>query len=476
MAGTNLRADTPERIFAKDLQNLLENLTGQHLPISDACDLLAQVADRLSEGQSIGYSQFNELLMYLGYDRVAPEFFQYLCSPEALGSDFRHPKQISSVATLVDGINRFRKLALLLYGNIKFGFKTLSQDPERLLYFSVEVHAEKPDGALRSRHDPLVALKRIAGSDTYLLGYISGMEIDRQLKENPTDHELLRKKEYQASVIEKGKWNHNVYLTSDHLDVYVATSMREPHEYLFVNDFMGRIEGNPHIKDLKLRLFDPTQAYCPNRIDKGLAEALMLKRAACTIYLAQESDTLGKDSELASTLAQGKPVIAFVPEVDEKSWDYLFKTFRTINAQEAEEETLVRVLKIYSPSAAWEDTAVVDHLSRKKNLTVMELMKKAQDAVKAHYDKRARVLKETHPLGLQTNLGTGVANGVLVARRVEECALLVRKILLSSLEFDIDDSENGYVFLREKITGCIFRVMTGDKLLTNSFWNFYIVE
>jgi hypothetical protein len=50
----------------------------------------------------------------------------------------------------------------------------------------------------------------------------------------------------------------------------------------------------------------PTQAYCSDRIDKGIAEALMLKRAQCTIYLAQESDTLGKDSELASTLAQGK--------------------------------------------------------------------------------------------------------------------------------------------------------------------------
>ena len=46
---------------------------------------------------------------------------------------------------------------------------------------------------------------------------------------------------------------------------------------------------------------------------EGLAEALMLRRAACTIYFAQENDTLGKDSELASTLAQGKPVIAFVP-------------------------------------------------------------------------------------------------------------------------------------------------------------------
>lgn len=39
----------------------------------------------------------------------------------------------------------------------------------------------------------------------------------------------------------------------------------------------------------------------------------MLKRARCTIYMAQETDTFGKDSELATTLAQGKPVIVFCP-------------------------------------------------------------------------------------------------------------------------------------------------------------------
>ena len=42
----------------------------------------------------------------------------------------------------------------------------------------------------------------------------------------------------------------------------------------------------------------------------------MLKRACCTVYSVQDTDTLGKDSELASTLAQGKPVIAYVPDMD----------------------------------------------------------------------------------------------------------------------------------------------------------------
>ncbi len=42
----------------------------------------------------------------------------------------------------------------------------------------------------------------------------------------------------------------------------------------------------------------------------------MLKRARCTVYSVQDTDTLGKDSELASTFAQGKPVIAYIPDLD----------------------------------------------------------------------------------------------------------------------------------------------------------------
>ena len=75
---------------------------------------------------------------------------------------------------------------------------------------------------------------------------------------------------------EKGIRNQRAYLTADHLDVYVATSMRQRHEYLEVAEFAKQVSANDQIRSLKLRWFDPTQAYCSDRIDKGVAEALML--------------------------------------------------------------------------------------------------------------------------------------------------------------------------------------------------------
>ncbi len=119
-----------------------------------------------------------------------------------------------------------------------------------------------------------------------------------------------------AKAREIGRTNTNIYLIWDYIDVYFATSMRKKWEFETLYDLISSLFKDKKLSSLKLRYFDPTQSYekCP--IDKGLIEGLMLKRAKCTIYSSQEMDTLGKDSELAITLAQGKPVIAFVPEIN----------------------------------------------------------------------------------------------------------------------------------------------------------------
>jgi hypothetical protein len=99
--------------------------------------------------------------------------------------------------------------------------------------------------------------------------------------------------------------NQDIYLTWDHMDVYFATSMRKAWEFADLYDFISGLMTRPAIQELKVRYFDPTQSYTGNRVDKGLVESLMLKRAKCTVYSVQDTDTLGKDSELAATLAQG---------------------------------------------------------------------------------------------------------------------------------------------------------------------------
>lgn len=225
------------------------------------------------------------------------------------------------------------------------------------------------------------------------------------------------------------------YEVLDHLDLYIATSMRSLNDFQevrrFVQNVVNRLPG-----DLRssLRYFDPTICDPGNRVDKGLLEALMLKRARCVVYYAGISDTFGKDSEAASALAQGKPVIVFVPK--------------------ATAGTLVGMEK---------------------------------DGI---YQKRAELFGVFHPLGLQVDLDTGVAHGVIVVRTEQGCAKAVEDIfnnrILAESEIEEDpgigsgdkrwagaalvyrpDPENPKSWIR---------VVTKDDVLSRAFWNFYFRE
>ena len=445
---------------------LLEQLTGQPVPFADRVrDLKISLG---TGNQGLGYSQLNELLLLAGLDRITHGFFAYLLTGSP---DYEPVMAFESFQQLEDGVTRFRKSALLVYGNVKFAFKTLSRD-EFALRDALEGLKPISADVFESRHKPLFPLGDIEPEDAYLTGYLIESELKRRLQD-PTDDEAKRLEMRRQEVVEIALKNQNAYLASDHLDVYVATSMRARHEFISIGRTVRQIFDDPAVKPLKLRWFDPTIAYCRNRIDKGLAEALMLRRAECTIYLAQESDTLGKDSELASTLAQGKPVIAFVPDVDDEYFRNHVDALIKADPNKPRGQHLIEQLKLLDPGAAWTDPKVRRWCEDPTSIDATELESRVLAKLKAHYDSRARILRETHPLGIQVNLGTGVANCVLVVRTPKQCAAVVRGIMTNTLEFDLEDSEECTV-LREKISGSIFRVMTADAMLTNTFWNFYL--
>ena len=445
---------------------LLERLAGQSAPLNGPPDDLTVLEESESD---LGYSQLNELLLLFGFDRITHAFFRFLLDGE---TDYEPGQAFSSADELRAGVDRFCELAILLYGNVKYGFKSLSTNGDRLsevLQSSLPI--SKKD--FTSRHDPVLPLLEISPDDAYLTGYLIERQLKDRLKANSKDEEAVQLEKRRKEVVAQAKANQNAYLASDHIDVYVATSMREKHEFIAINRLTSAIFQDPSLADLKLRWFDPTQAVCPDRIDKGLSEALMLRRASCTIYLAQESDTLGKDSELASTLAQGKPVVAFVPEVTDEYVQAHLHVLEESHPKKSEPEILLGQLAIYDPAAAWSDPIVRGWCDAPLEVDESALRQRLSNSMKRHYNKRAETLRESHPLGIQVNLKTGVANGVLVVRTVPDCARLIRNIVLQELEFQLEESDQ-FVALREKISESVFRVMTRDSMLTNTFWNFYL--
>lgn len=118
--------------------------------------------------------------------------------------------------------------------------------------------------------------------------------------------------EYIDKIREIGRQNTAAYLTLHDIDMYIATSMRSPSHFTTTKMLIKDLFEIPEIKEMNMRYFDPTLSFSHDRVDKGLIECLMIKRAKVTIYNAQEYDTFGKDSEAAVTLAQGGAVIVYI--------------------------------------------------------------------------------------------------------------------------------------------------------------------
>jgi hypothetical protein len=168
-------------------------------------------------------------------------------------------------------------------------------------------------------------------------------------------------------------------------------------------------------------------------------------------------------------------VIAFIPKVPDLE-TFKKNTLAQIKQNHPDKtiiEGLLERLQRYYPEGAWKDSTVKHWIENKEEPDVDKIVNKLHEKVTVMYDKRAKTLKEDHPLGLQVNLSTGVSNGVLVVREISDCARLLRRILLNKMEFDIEENDN-YIFLKERISKCIYRVTTGDKFLINAFWNFYL--
>ena len=538
-----LDAGTPEGLI-----QLLSKLCGQNLELpcshpgpGGRCGSCPQcmnygLLSTLSRSRRWNLSRFNQVLLLLNQPTVSADFFSLFF--EAGGTD----------KSMKRGVIKFRGFAMLRFGNFRFAYKRLAPMGDEDLERELHPYMAQPKELRRMYTSRLPRggeglIKDIDSKKRWYLGYISGTkllrdlaslravschlgrvskdEIEASLDKEEDEQEREQKKrlftarfnelaakdlsdwsqsvedlkvklgsmEEDVSQVQNIGWANTVaYLTSDYLDVYVATSMRESWEYESTVKFVKAVFADSDIVALRLGYFDPTLSFLKNRIDKGLVEGLMLKRADCTLYMIQETDTLGKDSELASTLAQGKPVIAYVPKMTPKQIKneltssplrFITKRLMLLMAEDKLGGNELRVAAEFIQKAASFDpvfTLVGDDEAKfmhKNHADLEKIREILASAESAYFDKRATDLTWKHPLAIQVHLESGVANGVLVVRSPKECAELLRKLLTNDCEFAIERDE-GCTVLREKISNCPFRVVTDDSTLTNSFWNFYL--
>jgi transcriptional regulator with XRE-family HTH domain len=334
-----------------------------------------------------------------------------------------------------------------------------------------------------------------------------------------SEDELARMEETQRRALE----NLSQYLSSDHLDVYVATSMRTDADFVSVNRFVKGLFSHASVRPLKLRYFNPTQSWIEDRIAKGLVEALMLRRSSLTVYMAQKSDTFGKDSEASVALGQGKPVIVYVPKL------YLSETFDLEQLYYTPRSDLLAALRKEVPKGeefvdeTVDEEAIVGRIATQRlerlsdeqlTMIVMEswadfdlygeanrfqgfereyrswlddvatggnppipseirtALIGALVATGLRMEGRAKIFKEVHPLALQVILSTGVLNGILVVRTPDQCAIVMAALLSNNLSTRLEKDEQNYRVVEQE-TGSTIRVISRHELLRNAFDIFY---
>jgi hypothetical protein len=92
-------------------------------------------------------------------------------------------------------------------------------------------------------------------------------------------------------------------------------------------------------------------------------------------------------------------------------------------------------------------------------------------------DPRGRELynfyRDSHPLTRLVEFKSGIVNGAMVTRKVDEVVTLLDRIFTSSMEYDLHrkDGTDSYYLLRERLTQTTVRVITDNRLLSEAFWN-----
>jgi len=300
-----------------------------------------------------------------------------------------------------------------------------------------------------------------------------------------------------------GERNLMTYLANLEIDAYIA--MRNPLNFISNHAFMTGLFKHGQLRDWGVRFFDPTQSFLADRFQEGLAECLLMKNAEVTIYNAQESGTVynvrefGRDAEVSVALAEGKPVIVYVPRLFSRQRKFV-DFYRIIDNTVEVETFVIELMKfdllneeeastLLGPEKTKADLVVLATKKLEHNLTYLAPNEIQAELITLGYEaplnraelitfvvqriiqleKRALNFREVNPLSLQAS-ANGVAKGVIVTRSIEDTATVLRGLLLGTLEYDIVDREENWTLV-DKITRSPVRVVTKNSALTTLFWN-----
>lgn len=465
----------------KDLEEYFPSIVGQVEEGNEIKQALSIGVDALSTSDpSLSWSQLNQIMHLCSQAGISQGFYKYyfLSRPErhpypvenVFKESFRPPEDgqdIKSFKQFFWGIRRFIYDAMLYWGNFRQAYRDLRQ----LNYNEIErcFESKRMDESLLVNRGQIKKPLEISLENRYLISEIACEVYSGNRKVDELKHVKYLLETYDSL---KGDDAGVLFDTIHQQALNLATKNSQ-------GSLFELLVEKPKTSTVKTK--EDLLAPYENQI-KAFNDARKIALLNTKIYLSMCNDL---DVYVATSMRSRQDFRDMA-----KTCEYIFK-----------DELLAKYrIRYFDPTLSatehHEDKGIIECLMVKTAKVVLyfaqhkeSLGKVSEYAMALSLGKPVIILcpsdekgtelynfyREKHPLLRLIEFKTGIVNGAIVTNNAKHVTYLLDRILSNKMEYDFQKKANttNYFLLKERITQSTVRVITDNKLLTETFWNNY---
>jgi hypothetical protein len=438
-------------------------------------DTPTEVFDALGELEkySLTQSRLNQLLTLAHEAPISKPLFHYywLSAPQDHPYDVRKVpvfddqwiglESIGSLDQLYWGLYRFYVDALLFFGNIRTAYQRLRQLSDDGLYqFFERRHFDTP--GLRKRGSPLAPVP-IRKDNRYLISEMACKSFDvTDVPQGELGRVLITlyrehcdagggpvtAKQLLTGAYQNGKFSDRQLQFDLSADDFLEEVIHDEAALL------GKIERVAReFERARARALKNTELYLSMLGDLDVYVATSMRDRNDFRAMAEFCDDVFAD-----------------PVLQDLNLRYFDPTLSA--AENHEDKGLIECLMVKCAKALVLYAGTRDSYGKDAE-AAMALSLGKPVIIHADEEYRSRFFKDIHPLSRLIDFQSGVAIGAMVATSPSQVIELLRRTFSNELEYELVQPRPKYLVLKEKITGSVVRLQTGNDLLRETFWNYY---
>jgi len=432
-----------------------------------------EVVDRLTQldASPLSLNELNQLLILSHEAGVSSGFYQYYWTTKprhtydvagvpGFDSAWVGSRLIASTFHLYWGLYRFYIDALLYFGNVRSAYRylrDLSHD-DLAVFFTGRRY---PTDALRSR-GPALPLRAIARDDRYLISETACKTLVPVAgSEALLKSELVRK---MSQALEAGK---SMPITIRRLLHETPEDEEKDEQGLLFSAGEFADEAVESVEELHAKY-----ARYGTRFESAREAAL--KNTELYLSMVHDLDVYVATSMRARDDFRQMADFCEVVFQSDRLAPYQIRHFDpTLSAAAGHQDKgLIECLMVKSAKALIYCAGVRDSYGKDAEAAMALSLGKP---VIFYCEKKEQesFLRDTHPLSRLIDFQTGVAVGAMVTTSTATVSELLARAFENGHQYEIKKRPSGYLCLHEKLTDSVVRLQTDDKLLLETFWNYY---